>query len=130
MIEIILRKYEVQYLFDAIPKNARHEIILNRGEYVFLQGDKTHGMFAVMDGKVQLQRHTQARVMVITHTAKIGETFAEASLFSDHFHCDAVAIEASRIVRFYREKLFPLGVNCDLPKFANFVRYQDQSGLN
>lgn len=34
---------------------------------------------------------------VTVHTGRIGETFAEGTLFSDVYQCDAIATEASRV---------------------------------
>lgn len=92
-------------LFGEWADFARREIELARGEFAFLQGDETHGMFAVRAGKVQLQRHSRVGATVIIHTASAGETFAEASLFSDAYHCDAVALEPSVIVRLDRAEI-------------------------
>ena len=94
--------------YDGLPGNARQELNLIRGEYVFHQGDKTLGMFLVTTGKIQLQRHTRAGATVIIHTAMEGDTFAEAALFSDTYHCDAIAIKAGQIVRFDRQQILSL----------------------
>lgn len=77
MVEIILEEYEVRYFFDAVPKKIRDEIIPDRGKSVFLQGDIMREMFALLDEKRQLQRHTKAGVMVIAHTARTGEIFSK-----------------------------------------------------
>lgn len=92
-------------LIARLPADALRTSSLSRGGHVFLQGDRTHGMFGVTSGCIQLQRHTEAGVTAIIHTARAGELFAEASLFSDIYHCDAVALEASQIVRIDRDKI-------------------------
>lgn len=103
-------------LIARLPADTLRPSKLSRGDYAFLQGDRTHGMFSVTSGCIQLQRHTEAGEMVIIHTARAGELFAEASLFSDIYHCDAVALEPSQIVRIDREKINQL-IAAD-PEFA------------
>ena len=92
-------------LFASLPSTARQEFNLDRGQTAFLQGDNTLGMYSVISGKIQLQRHTQAGVVIVIHTAHAEGSFAEASLFSDHYHCDAVALETSRIIRYDKKAI-------------------------
>jgi CRP-like cAMP-binding protein len=39
------------------------------------------------------------------HTARAGELFAEASLFSARYHCDAVAIQDSEVLLYAKKEL-------------------------
>ncbi|MGE5506817.1 MAG: Crp/Fnr family transcriptional regulator [Actinomycetota bacterium] len=64
---------------------------LEAGATLFCQGDATFGLFAVVEGSVRLLRHGFDGGAITLHVARAGETFAEASLFSDVYHCDAVA---------------------------------------
>lgn len=70
---------------------------LARGEVLFRQGDPTFGIFRVACGRLRLQRQTLDGRLVVLHTARAGELFAEASLFADAYHCDAVAMAASAV---------------------------------
>lgn len=109
-------------LSAALPPTACLEFNLDRGQIAFRQGDKSLGMFAVLSGEIQLQRHTEAGVMVVIHTARAGGSFAEASLFSDQYHCDAVAMEASLIVRYDKKAInHLLATN---PEFAATITRQ------
>lgn len=65
---------------------------LARGEALFRQGDAKTGVFEVTLGRLRLERRTFDGRLVVLHTARAGELFAEASLFADAYHCDAVAI--------------------------------------
>lgn len=88
--------------FQLIPHTARrHRHLVNEG-VVFRQGDKTRGLFFVIEGNIELRRFTQAGQSVIIHRAKSGETFAEASLFSEHYHCDAITTGKSHLVELDR----------------------------
>jgi CRP-like cAMP-binding protein len=58
------------------------------------------GIFPARRGAVRLERSTFDGRQVRLHTARAGEFLAEASLFSDTYHCNAVAIEHC-VVRCY-----------------------------
>jgi CRP/FNR family transcriptional regulator, dissimilatory nitrate respiration regulator len=68
------------------------------GDRIFSQGDRTFGIFHVANGRIRLQRITADGSTVTIHLARAGEMFAEASLFSEHYHCDAVAETESQIL--------------------------------
>ena len=69
------------------------------GDRLFSQGDRAFGIFQVASGRIRLQRITPDGSTVTIHLVRAGEMFAEASLFSEHYHCDAVAeIESDILV--------------------------------
>ena len=74
------------------------------GELLFRQGDPAAAIYKVESDRLRLIRRTVDDHLVILHTARRGEFFAEASLFADAYHCDAVAA-AQSIVRVYRKKI-------------------------
>lgn len=78
---------------------------LDAGEALFRQGDATVGFFRVLSGRVRMLRHTLDGRQVSMHLARTGETFAEPSLFSDRYHCDALAEIASTVALYPREPL-------------------------
>jgi len=67
------------------------------GETLFFQGDRAFAVFAVRHGRIRLLRHLADGSTVALYVAHDGETFAEAALFSDVYHCDAIADVASEI---------------------------------
>ncbi len=77
----------------AIPK----QVALQAGEVLFHQGDAPLGLILVVSGELELVRWMQSGGGVRIHTAKQGQTFAEASLFAEACHCDAVARVASEV---------------------------------
>ncbi len=92
--------------FDWLPAAIRQHSTLRQleaGENLFRQGDKTFGIFEVEHGRLHLIRHTIDNHPVSLHTAKKGELFAEAALFSSTYQCDAVAAVACR-VRIYPKR--------------------------
>lgn len=54
-------------------------------------------MFMVRSGTVQLVRHTATGARLVLQTAGSGDVLAEASAYSDSYHCDAVAVEATEV---------------------------------
>jgi CRP-like cAMP-binding protein len=52
-------------------------------------------VFLVRKGRVRLRRNLEEGATVAVHTALAGDSFAEAALFAEHYHCDAVAEVAS-----------------------------------
>lgn len=62
------------------------------GACLFRQGDATIGMFRLKAGQISLVRVTPDGDNVPMHTVHAGEVFAEASLFSATYHCDALAL--------------------------------------
>ena len=75
-------------------KQRRYE----KSQCVFRQGDSSRGIFFVIDGSIELRRYTSAGQVVVIHTARSGETFAEASLFSDTYHCDAYVATPTELI--------------------------------
>lgn len=73
---------------------------LKAGEPLFRLGDRTAGLCEVIAGRVRLARLDRSGHEIVLHVAGPGETLAEASLFSPHYHCDAIA-STDAIVRVY-----------------------------
>jgi CRP/FNR family transcriptional regulator, dissimilatory nitrate respiration regulator len=65
---------------------------LQAGEFLFRQGDAAMFVFAIERGQLRLERRTFDGRLVPLHLARAGETFAEAALFADQYHCDAVTL--------------------------------------
>lgn len=84
------------WLVAALPAgvSARR---LEPGQALFRQGDKATAIFAVEQGRLRLIRHTIDDRRVVLHTARAGDLFAEAALFSEIYHCDATADIPSRL---------------------------------
>jgi len=85
---------------DALPPSleARSVVrVLAPGELLFRQGDRAAAVYKVECGRLRLIRRTVDDHLVILHTARRGEFFAEASLFAEAYHCDAVAAAQSRV---------------------------------
>lgn len=79
---------------SCLPERPRI-VALDAGGALFRQGDEPPGLPRVVQGQVDLVRWTEVGRTVRVHVARPGETFAEASLYADGCHCDAVAAAPS-----------------------------------
>lgn len=73
-------------------------------------------IFEVESGRLRLLRQTVEDHTVVIHTARSGELFAEAALFSPAYHCNAIAAAPS-CVRAYSKRSFLSAIRSD-PKLA------------
>lgn len=78
---------------EAISK----QISLKKGELLFSPGDAAKGFFVVLTGAVRLYRVSPKGKEISLEIADEGRTLAEASLFSDVYHCYAEAIKDSTV---------------------------------
>ena len=85
--------------YDLIPSSALRPVSGAIGDVVFHQGDPTHGLYVVQTGRVHLERVGRNGERFIIHRAQAGTSFAEASVFSEVYHCDAVCVEVGALIR-------------------------------
>ncbi len=64
---------------------------------VFHAGDAVRSMHLVVEGQIDLVRHSRSGARAVLHRAREGEVLAEASAYSDKYHCDGIAAVASRL---------------------------------
>jgi CRP-like cAMP-binding protein len=70
---------------------------LARGAALFRAGDPALGLVIVVSGRLELVRTSAEGRRAVLHRAGPGDTFAEASLFETHHHCDALAAAPSLV---------------------------------
>jgi CRP/FNR family transcriptional regulator, dissimilatory nitrate respiration regulator len=90
---------EIDWLSAAV-RDAARERTLKAGETLFRRGNRTAGLYEIVEGQVRLVRVNRAGREAVLHVAMAGETIAEASLFSASYHCDAIAT-TDTVVRLY-----------------------------
>lgn len=71
---------------------------LAEGGLLFHRGDRVANLFLVLDGTVELARHHVDGETVVLQRAGRHEILAEASVFSEHYHCDASAAAPSIVL--------------------------------
>ncbi len=81
---------------------------LKRGELLFEQGEPATHIFAVQEGCIRLVRYTLEGFSVPMYSARQGESFAEAAIFSEIYHCNAEAAITSLILCYPKNKVLEL----------------------
>ncbi len=79
----------------AVPDAVPHDFA--KGGCLFHQNDPVRMVYRLCSGAVQLRRQQAAGGFVVLQRALAGDILAEASLFAEHYHCDAVAVAAGRL---------------------------------
>ena len=74
------------HCFEGAPVRT-----LDEGETLFRRDDKVVSAFLVRVGQISLRRALKDGGFLTLHKASAGDLVAEASLFADCYHCDAVA---------------------------------------
>ncbi len=67
------------------------------GASIFERGDKVRSFFKVEKGLVHLVRRQENGDTFILQRAGVGDVLGEASLFTTHYHCAAVAVGACEL---------------------------------
>lgn len=111
MIAIMSDQILVHLQPKAVAKKS-----LEKNEHLFHRGDPVHALFLVMEGCVNLLRYHVDGSPAVLQRSGTRSVLAEASVFSEHYHCDAVAATQTDIL------VVPIGVVRDLlnnePAFA------------
>lgn len=76
----------------ALPHEVRQ---FEPGNLLFAQGDRVQVLYLIETGNVRLLRHLSDGFALSLHHAGPGAILAEASVFSETYHCDAVACGAT-----------------------------------
>lgn len=85
--------------FTCLPTDASRTIKMRQSNLLFRQDETTSGLYRVTSGSVTLKRTSVDGHSLTLHRAVSGDYFAEASIFSDTYHCDAVCTKAGSVVK-------------------------------
>jgi CRP-like cAMP-binding protein len=78
---------------------------LDAGDALFRAGDRVRAVFVLAAGRIRLVRTSRGGSEVTLHRASAGESFAEPALFSDRYHCDAIAETASEVLEYGKAEI-------------------------
>lgn len=78
-------------LIEALKRLEPAERRYGAGEHLFHQGDRVAVLHLVVEGRAHLVRHQIDGSTLVLQRAGPGAVLAEASVFSDRYHCDALA---------------------------------------
>lgn len=99
--------------FDRIDADRLERLHVQEAALLFHEGAPTRGLFVSVDVGVTLVRTTPQGDRVVIHRAKPGESFAEASLFAETYHCDAVANARGDVLLLPKNIVFDLFADRD-----------------
>jgi CRP/FNR family transcriptional regulator, dissimilatory nitrate respiration regulator len=72
---------------------------LDKGDYLFREGDSSHGFYIVQKGAINAHRVNPAGKEQVIHIFRAGESFAEAALATESgYPADARAVEPSQVL--------------------------------
>ena len=83
---------EWRSIFDGAPGRG-----LAASETLFRRDETVLSVYLVRTGRIALERPLADGAPLTLHTAGAGDLLAEASLFADTYHCDAVACVTARV---------------------------------
>jgi CRP/FNR family transcriptional regulator, dissimilatory nitrate respiration regulator len=90
---IAIMSDEIQSFF---ARSRWRERRLEPSGFLFHEGDFVKDIFIVMEGEIQLVRIQPNGLAVVLQRAGPGAVLAEASVFSDRYHCSALARTPAR----------------------------------
>lgn len=93
-------------LFTGLPPADLAEIAMvslsksiNKGDYLFHEGDPAKGFYVVQRGAVNVHRVNAAGKEQVIHVFRTGESFAEAALATERgYPADARALESTQVL--------------------------------
>jgi CRP-like cAMP-binding protein len=94
---------------------------LARNEVLFKQGDKVKAIYFIEAGRLRLERRTFDGRLLILGTTPANQFFVEAALFSEIYHCDAVASEPSRVCVYPKTAMLK-ALNTDPTSAVEFLK--------
>lgn len=92
-------------LANGLLADTGQRLTVAKGEAVFAANDPVRGFFLVESGLVRLVRHAIDGSHVTLHIADSGDMFAEASLFAECYHCDAIADQPTTLLAFKKTRV-------------------------
>lgn len=82
---------------------------LDKGGYLFHEGDPAHGFYVVQRGAVNVHRVNAAGREQVIHVFRVGESFAEVALASDRgYPADARALEPTQVLLVQKDGILSL----------------------
>jgi CRP-like cAMP-binding protein len=95
----------VSPLLAALPERIRrstHTQAVPKAAQLFARGDRPQAMYFVVSGEVHLVRSSLTGDQVVLQRAQ-GGFLAEASLDQTRYHCDAIAVRPSELLKIPRK---------------------------
>lgn len=103
-------------LFTGLPTDDLEKIVevtavkmLEKGDYLFHEGDPAHGFYIVQRGAINVHRVTATGKEQVIHVFRTGDSFAEIAVVSPTgYPADARAVETTQVLLVQKEGMFEL----------------------
>ncbi|MEH6476704.1 MAG: Crp/Fnr family transcriptional regulator [Sneathiella sp.] len=82
---------------DRLVAKSNKSQLIDPGSYLFHEGDRVDAIYIVLDGMIELVRYQQDGTSITLQRAASQSILAEASIYSELYHCDAIAKLPSRV---------------------------------
>ncbi len=92
-------------LSDVFREFPGRSVSVAAGETLFHLGEKVRSLYLVERGCIHLTRFDAAGGVAVMQRATAGMALAESSIFSDVYHCDALAVTDTGLLRIARADL-------------------------
>ena len=112
----------IMLLTDRLSPLAERERRLAAGRLLFRTGDPVLSLFLVISGELRLVRALPHGTPLTLQRAGPGTVLAEASLFAERYHCDAVASDDA-LVRVIPVRRLKAALALDAALAAAFMRH-------
>ena len=83
-------------LFERLHRLSRTEREFDAGAFLFRRGEEVSVLHLVLDGEAHLVRHRADGGRLVLQRAMPKTVLAEASVLSERYHCDGVAVAGTR----------------------------------
>lgn len=80
-------------------RQAAYPLDMGKGQTIFRFGDEVDAVYRVLEGEICLTRFSPEGAEIVLYRAREGAFLAEASLFANHYHCDAICSRSGRYLR-------------------------------
>lgn len=112
----ILNTLRCCQLFSGLPTADLEKVVaftvpksLEKGEYLFREGEPSRGFYVVQSGAVNVHRVNARGEEQVIHVFRAGDSFAEATLASPTgCHADARAVEPTHVLLVQKEGILDL----------------------
>jgi CRP/FNR family transcriptional regulator, dissimilatory nitrate respiration regulator len=97
-----------EVLFHKLWQEADRSLSLSREEKLFHRGDRVTLVYLLAAGAVDLVRYQRDGGTVVLDRAKEQSIVAEASLYSERYHCDCICTEPVTVRTVSRDRVIQL----------------------
>lgn len=85
--------------FHLLPTHHVQRLDAREGDILFREGEPTKGLYICVSAVVHLVRSGPGGEPITIHRSIAGQPFAEASVFAERFHCDALIKGSGQVLR-------------------------------